>query len=157
MILIGIYKPKKQEITMEVQEAPKTGLKPSEMKDSQLVELYIKLRDARAQRKAAFENDDAGDKFKQEKIESLLLVRFAESGHESIKTLSGTAYKSSKTSATIADKDAFFMGWVIPNQAWEFLDIKANKTSIVGYKTLNNELPPGINWREELTINVRRS
>lgn len=142
---------------MEVEDKQKATLKPSEMKDSQLVEIYIKLRDIRAQRKAAFENDDAADKFKQEKIEGLLLVRFAESGHESIKTASGTAYKTTKTSASIADKDAFFNGWVVPNQAWEFLDIKANKTSIVDYKNLNGELPPGINWREELTLNVRRT
>lgn len=138
-------------------EEPKVGTKPADMKDSQLVELYIKLRDKRAQRKAAFENDDADDKHRQEKIEALLLVRFENAGLESIKTSAGTAYKTVKTSATIADKDAFFNGWVIPNQQWEFLDIKANKTSILDYKTLNNDLPPGINWREEIAINVRRS
>lgn len=140
-----------------VAEEPKVGVKPSEMKDSQLVELYIKLRDKRAQRKAAFENDDADDKQKQEKIEALLLVRFANAGLESIKTPAGTAYKTVKTSATIADKDAFFLNWVIPNAQWEFLDIKANKTSILDYKAQNNDLPPGISWREEVAINVRRT
>lgn len=137
--------------------APPKALKPAEMKDSQLVELYIKVRDRRAQRKAAFDNEDTDDKSRQEKIEAILLVRFEESGLESVRTAAGTAYKSSKTSVAIADKEAFFFDWIIPNKAWEFLDLKANKSSIVEYKKINNDLPPGINWREEVTINVRRS
>lgn len=128
-----------------------------DMKDDKLVEVYISLRDRRAQRKAAFENDDADDKARQEKIEAILLARFEASGLESIKTKSGTAYKTAKTSASIADKDAFFFDWVVPNKAWEFLDIKCNKTSIVDYKADKNDLPPGINWREEVSINVRRA
>ena len=131
-------------------------MKPSEMKDSQLVEMYVALRDRRAQREAAFKNSDSEDKDRQERIEALLLQRFAESGHESIKTAAGTAYKSIKTSARIADWD-IFLDFVKANNAWELLTRSCAKTSVVEFKKETEQLPPGIDWREELQIGVRRS
>lgn len=131
-------------------------MKITDLPDDQMVRIYIELRDRRAVRKAAFENEDAGDKSKQEKIESVLMERFIKSGTNSIGTDFGTAYKASRTSATVADKEVY-LSWVREQDAWDFLDIKANKTSIVAFKDEHNDLPPGINWREESTINVRRS
>lgn len=130
--------------------------KLQELKTDQLVEVYVQLRDKRAQRKAAYENDDADDKSKQERVESELLRRFQESGMESVRTKSGTAYKSIKTSATIADWDEFFQ-YVVENQAWELVGRHCSKDGVKEYKEANSAVPPGINWREELTVNVRRS
>jgi len=96
---------------------------------AEVVETYIKLRDRRAKRKTEYEAADAVDKEKQEKIEAYLLKEFNESGVDSIKTPFGTAYKTAKLSLSTADKDAFFTNWVVPNAAWEFLDIKPNKTA----------------------------
>lgn len=123
----------------------------------EVVETYIKLRDRRAKRKADFEAADAGDKEKQEKIEAYLLKEFNESGVDSIKTPFGTAYKTAKLSVTTADKEAFFHNWVVPNQAWEFLDIKPNKTAVQQFKAAHEDIPPGLNWSETMTVNVRRS
>ena len=41
--------------------------KISELDDVSLLKLFIALRDRRAQRKAAYDEDDAGDKGKQNK------------------------------------------------------------------------------------------
>lgn len=131
-------------------------MKAAELQTDKLVAIYIQLRDRRAQRKAAFENDDASDKSKQEKIESILLERFNESGTESVRTEAGTAYKSTRTSVTTADRDTL-LGWVRENEAWDFLDVKPNKTNVVDFRNEHDDLPPGINWREEVTINVRRA
>jgi hypothetical protein len=130
--------------------------KPADLKDSQLVEMYVQLRDRRAQRKAAFENSDADDKARQEKIEGILLKRFEDSGLESIKTAAGTAYKSLRSSASIADWDTF-LEYIKANDAWELLTKGCNKTSVVEFKQESNSLPPGINWREEISIGVRRA
>lgn len=130
-------------------------MKVSEMRDDELVALYIQLRDRRAQRKGAYDIDDAGDKQKQEKIEALLLHRFQLSGIESVKTAMGTAYKSTRTSATVADWDMFF-DFVKEGEAWELIEHRASKEAVVQYKAANDELPPGINWRSEVVINVRR-
>jgi hypothetical protein len=124
---------------------------------AEVVETYIKLRDRRAQRKKAYEAEDAGDKEKQDKIETYLLREFQESGVESIKTSAGTAYKSSRVSATVADWDSFFTDYVVPNQAWEMLERRCSKEAVQQYKAANDDLPPGINWTETVTVNVRRS
>lgn len=124
---------------------------------AEVVGAYIKLRDRRAQRKAEYEAADAEDKEKQDKIEAYLLKEFNESGVDSIKTEFGTAYKSSRLSITTADKEAFFMNWVVPNQAWEFLDVKPNKTAVQQYKAVHEDIPPGLNWSETLEVKIRRS
>jgi hypothetical protein len=126
------------------------------MKINELVEKYIALRDRRAERKASYDKDDSLDVAMQEKIEAVLLKHFNETGAESVKTAYGTAYKSSRTSATVADRDVFFT-YVIEHKAYELLESRCNKTAVAQHKAANNDLPPGINWREELTINVRRA
>lgn len=122
-----------------------------------VVKTYIALRDRRAKRKAEFEAADAEDKLAQEKIEAYFLKGFNEEGIDSIKTEFGTVYKQTRTSASVADWDAFFNGYVVPNQAWEMLERRANKTTVEQYRAANEDLPPGINWSETQVVNVRRN
>jgi hypothetical protein len=124
--------------------------------DDQLVQFYIQLRDKRAAAKAAFTNADAADKAKQERIGNLLLSRFQAAGIQSVRTHHGTAYISTKTSATVADRD-MFLNFVREAQAWDFLESRVNKTAVQEYKEQHQALPPGVNWREELDVNVRVS
>lgn len=128
----------------------------NEVNDQGLVKLYIQLRDRRSQRKAAYENEDAADKGKQEKIEGILLKRFMDQGIESVKTCAGTAYKSVRSSASVADWESFF-DFVRGNEAWGLLEHRASKAAVEEHKNSFGELPPGLNWREEIVINVRRS
>lgn len=129
----------------------------TDLKDSELVQFYIQLRDRRAQRKAAYENDDAADKGKQEKIEGELLRRFQERGADSVSAKGiGTAYKSVRSTASVADWDSF-LDFVKSNDAWELIAHSCSKASVQEFKAANEDLPPGINWREEVTVNVRRS
>ncbi len=126
------------------------------VKVDEIVEKYIKLRDKKAEIKAKYEADIAKYDEALDKLESLLLNTFNETGIDSVKTSVGTAYASLRTSASVADWDAYFNGYILPNQAWEMLERRANKTAIEQYRSANNELPPGINWSETRTINVRR-
>ena len=128
------------------------------MRLSDLVATYITIRDRRAARKRAFLIEDDADKTRQEKIEAVFLMKFKELGIDSVKAANGagTAYKALQTSATVADR-SMFLEHVVNNSAFELLDVKANKTSVAEYKTANDgAIPPGLNWREEQTINVRR-
>lgn len=127
----------------------------TDLPNDQLVGAYIELRDRRAERKAKFNNEDADDKGKQEKIEGLLLARLQEGGMESIRTSRGTAYRSTRVSATVADWDSFF-SFVKSQEAWEMLERRCSKEAVKEYKEANEALPPGVNWTAEATINVRR-
>lgn len=120
-----------------------------------VVEKYIALRDRKAVLKKKFDTDvesiDAG----MEKCEHYFLTQMNLLGLESLPTAHGVPYKTTKTSATVADPQ-MFRQWVIDNNAWPFLDVKANKTAVASFKEEHADLPPGITWREEIAVNVRR-
>lgn len=126
------------------------------MKLNDLVEQYIKLRDKKAALKAEYDTKVAGVEALLDKIEAVLLKTFNETGMESVRTAMGTAYKSLRTSASIADWDAFY-AYVKANEAHELVERRCNKTAVEQHKSATGDLPPGVNWREEQVVNVRRS
>lgn len=130
--------------------------KIAELDDVSLLRLFIGLRDRRAQRKAAYDEDDAGDKEKQNKIEVEFLRRFQDRGIDNVSARDvGTAYKSTRSSATVADWDAF-LDHVRDNEAWEMLERRVNKTAVEQFKSVDGDLPPGVNWSETQVVNFRR-
>lgn len=130
--------------------------KIAELDDVSLLKLFIALRDRRAQRKAAYDDDDLGDKEKQNKIEVEFLRRFQDRGIDNVSARDvGTAYKSTRSSATVADWDAF-LDHVKDNDAWEMLERRVNKTAVEQFKSVDGDLPPGVNWSETQVVNFRR-
>jgi hypothetical protein len=122
----------------------------------QLVEKYIELRDAKAAAKKVYEGKVAKLEAVMDKIEAVLLQQFQEQGIESMRTKAGTAYKQERTSVTVADRQ-ILLDFAREKDEWGILDIRAAKTGIEEFKAVHNDLPPGINYRSELVINVRRS
>ena len=130
--------------------------KASEMDDGSLLKLFIALRDRRARRKADYNADDAGDKDKQNNIEVEFLKRFNERGIDNVSSKdSGTAYRSTRVSASVADWDAL-LEHIKADNAWEMLERRVNKTAVLQYKEENEDLPPGVNWNETHGVNFRR-
>lgn len=125
------------------------------MKLDELVGKYVELRDKRAQLKAKRDAELAQVDAVLDRIEVALLKTFEATGQNSANTDFGTAYKATKVSCTVADKDAF-LSHIRNNEAWELADIRASKTGIAQFKGEHNDLPPGISWREEVTVNVNR-
>lgn len=130
--------------------------KASEMDDISLLKLFIALRDRRARRKADYNADDAGDKDKQGNIEVEFLKRFNERGIDNVSSNGvGTAYRSTRASATVADWDTL-LDFIKEDGAWEMLERRVSKTAVEQYRDENEDLPPGINWSETQVINFRR-
>lgn len=124
--------------------------------DVTLLKMFIALRDRRAERKAAYQADDEGDRTKQDKIEIEFLRRFGERGIDNVSARGvGTAYRSTRSSATVADWDAF-LDHVRDNDAWELLERRVNKTAVEQFKAAQEDLPPGVNWNEAQVVNFRR-
>lgn len=128
----------------------------TDLRDDELVKLFIMLRDDIAKEKANYELAVADKKAKQLKIEGILLGRFNETGAESVRTAYGTAYKSTKKQASVADWDAL-LNYIRTEEAWELLTRAVSKTVVEQFVAANDDLPPGVNWRSEVTIGVRRS
>lgn len=126
------------------------------MKLSDAVSLYIKMRDKKAQMKAEFDASVAPLNEKMEKLEAKLLDVFNKTGMDSVKTEFGTAYTTTRVTASVADRE-IFMTHVKENDDWALLEVRASKAAVEQYRENNNDLPPGISMREERVVNVRRS
>jgi phage host-nuclease inhibitor protein Gam len=127
------------------------------MKLSEAVALYIKLRDQKAEAKAQYEASVAPLTEKMDKLEAKLLQAFDSTGVDSVKTEFGTAYTSTRTTASVADRDAF-MDFVKAKEEWSLLEVRASKTAVEQFVAANDsQVPPGVNLRVERVVNVRRS
>lgn len=127
------------------------------MTEAEGIELYIQVRDRRAQRKAEFTKADAADVAIQDKLEALFLEKFQQTGTDSLTARGiGTAFTAKRTSVSAADKD-LFLTFVRENEDWGLLEVRPLKTAVEAFKAERGELPPGINWSEEIVVNVRRS
>lgn len=122
-----------------------------------LVEKYVKLREIIATKEAEHKAALAPYKQAMDDVETALLKYFNESGIENIKTAAGTAYVSTKTTASVADWDALFNNFILTNRAWEFLERRVSKSAVEAFKEANEgQLPPGINYTAVRTVNIRK-
>jgi hypothetical protein len=121
-----------------------------------LLSKYIAVRDKKAQLEAAHKAKLAGLNAALEKAENLLLAWFNEHGMDSVGCDTGTAYRTTRTSATVEDRETFFE-WVRANEAWHFLESRVAKTQVDEFVTEHQDLPPGIKYTSMVAVNVRRS
>ena len=121
-----------------------------------LIDRYVRLRDAI---KAA---DDAHKKKLEkhrtmlEQLNGQLLELLNTAGGESIKTEHGTAYRTTKTSASLEDP-SLFRDFVIANEMFDLADIKANAPAVATYNEEHKALPPGVKLTSVNLVGVRRS
>jgi hypothetical protein len=127
------------------------------MKLNELVEKYIAIRDKKAEMKKQLEEKLKPLDNAMEQIEAVLLKTFDQLGTESVKSGAGTAYVTTRTSATVADKEAFRAFIQADENNWAMADVRAAKAAIEQYAEEHQDLPPGINWRQERVVNVRRT
>jgi hypothetical protein len=126
------------------------------MKTSEMIAKYITLRDKKSELEAAHKESVKRINEVMKKIESMIMAQFNETGEESAKTAAGTAYKTTQTSAKVADRDAF-LDFVRASEAWGFIENRVNKTAVEEYLAEHEELPPGVDVNRAYTINIRRS
>lgn len=117
---------------------------------------YIQLRDKANELKKEHKEQLAPYNDAMFKIEHHLHQVMDKSELENLKSEDGTAYKAVQTSITVADWDAF-LAYVQDNDAWYMFDKRANKTAVEEIVDETGELPPGLNMKRSIKINVRRS
>jgi hypothetical protein len=127
------------------------------MKISEAIEIYVKLRDKKAQLKAEYTDAVAPVQEKMDKLEVKFLEIMNTTGVDSLKTEFGTAYSTTRTTASVADKDAFFK-FVKDNEEWPLMEVRASSTAVKQFVEAHaGDVPPGLNLNVERTIGVRRS
>lgn len=126
------------------------------MNINEVVNMYIKLRDEKAQLKVEYEELVGPVQAQMDRIEVILLAKLDEAGAESIKCAEGTCYISTRTSAPVEDRNEF-MQHVVEKQDWALLEVRASKDAVKQYIELNGgALPPGLKWTAERVVNFRR-
>ena len=127
------------------------------MKIDQLVEKYIEGRDKKTALKAEFDAKVSKIDAVMDLIEGKFLEAFDANGLDNMKCEFGTAMVVNRTSVTCADREAF-MEYIKTHDEWPLLEIKPSKSAVVDFKEASGgELPPGINWRSERTVQIRRA
>lgn len=114
------------------------------------------MRDRKAELKAEFDAKVAPLNEKMDKLEAKLLDVFNQTGMDSVKTEFGTAYSTTRVTASVADKEVF-MAHIRANDDWGLLEVRASKTAVDQYRSVHDDIPPGVSMREERVVNVRRS
>lgn len=124
----------------------------------QLIEKYLALRDKKTEMDRAHDAAVAPVKEGMKKIENYLLTQMQSQGLTSFPVKGiGTAYQSLQTSVTMADWDSFKPFIAEQPDPFRFLDRKVNKTAVEEYMAEHQDVPPGVNVRREIVVNVRRS
>jgi hypothetical protein len=136
----------------QIQGAPP----PQPVPVDQMVENYIRLRDAKAEFGKKYDEKIAPIDAEMKRIEAELLRQFQQLGIDSAGSQSGTAYKSTRTSCSVKDWPAT-LGYIQQHGLWHMLERRVSKTAVEEFVTANGDLPPGLDMRTEVTINVRRS
>lgn len=118
---------------------------------------YVQLRDKIKELDVAHASKMQPFKDMLEQLGNLLLKGLQDNHMDSAKTAAGTCYRSSRSSATVADAEQF-RKFVIDNQQWDMVDMRANVNGVLQHIEANRgHLPPGVNFSTVVTVGVRRS
>jgi hypothetical protein len=117
---------------------------------------YVALRDKIAKLDKAHKEVMAPLRVELDEKNDSLLAQLTAVGADSVRTESGTVYRVTKRSATIADVSAFWE-YVQTTQEWDLLDRRVNLTAATEYVASHNQPPPGVNYSSHYEVGVRRA
>lgn len=142
----------------------------------QVIEKYVVIREIKRDLERDHEEALKPISEKLEKLGAWLLGKMQETGVDSFKTKNGTAYKSNKTSCTIADREMFksfvfapLAGWLKASYGVEvepqvlmslarldLVDFRSLKEGVEMFIEDHSQVPPGLTVAQTTTVNVRR-
>ena len=121
-----------------------------------LVKTFIKIRDARAEAKRVWEEQDRELGAKMETIETYMLDVMNKGGIEKFSTGAGTAYRTEKLTPGASDWAAFY-AWVREHDAFDFLFKRISGTAVKDYMDQHDgEVPPGVTVYTRYGVAIRR-
>lgn len=123
-----------------------------------LTKIYLKIRDKRAEIKAAFDAEDKVLIAQQDKVKAALLNFCKENDVDSVKTGAGTFFRTVKTRYWTNDWDAM-NSFIEQHKTPEFYEKRLNQTAVREFinEELNGEVPECINVSSEYQVSVRKA
>jgi|TARA_R110001592_G_scaffold80457_1_gene239655 hypothetical protein len=121
-----------------------------------MTKAYIKIRNKRAELKAAFTKEDEGLAHQLDILKRALLSYCENNKVESVRTDEGLFFRSQRIKYWTSDWDAMHK-FVIEHAVPELFDKRLNQTNIRQFLEENPELKPeGLNIDSEYVISVRK-
>jgi hypothetical protein len=145
----------KADLVLERELSPATMQEKSLANLEKRVKQYIAVRDHIKVIEEKHDKELEQWKADKEKLTGIIQSCLEAVGAESIKTSEGTAYTTTRYTASLADPKAF-MDFVIENKQFDMLDRKANAPAVRDFVAETGALPPGVNLSSIATIGVRR-
>lgn len=133
-----------------------------------VVGVYIKMRDALATKRKAFEAEETAIKDQMKVLENALLnhLNNAGEGVNSVATDAGTFYRQEDIIPICSDWDALY-AWIAENNEFEALERRIKKTFVKDYmdahKVTHEDgsveplLPPGVSVLRRYEVRIRRA
>jgi len=121
-----------------------------------LVYAYVKCRDHLAEERKTFKAIEVAHKKDMAAFAQQIMALADEHKVESFKTAHGTAYKSTKDFINVRNWD-LTLDFILENDLKHLLTKNVTKAAVKEFMAENNnELPPGLEYRTLVEINVRR-
>ena len=122
-----------------------------------LAEIYIKIRDKRAELKEKYEAEDVELKNQQDLLAEKMLDVCRENNADSIKTPAGTIIRKVDTRYWTTDWDSMYQ-FIQEHDAYPLLERRLHQTNLKQFLEENpNLLPAGLQADSKYTVVVRRS
>jgi hypothetical protein len=122
-----------------------------------LAEIYIKIRDKRAELKEQFESQDNELKAQQDMLAEQMLALCQEQNADSIKTPAGTIIRKVDTRYWTTDWDSMYQ-FIEEHDAYPLLEKRLHQTNLKQFLEENPKLlPAGLQADSKYTVVVRRS
>ena len=122
-----------------------------------LAEIYIKIRDKRAELKEQFESQDNELKAQQDMLAEHMLALCQEQNADSIKTPAGTIIRKVDTRYWTTDWDSMYQ-FIEEHDAFPLLEKRLHQTNLKQFLEENPKLlPAGLQADSKYTVVVRRS
>lgn len=129
---------------------------PTQIDMEKRIGQFVKLRDLKTELEARHKEELKPINEAMEQLKEVLAAGMDALNIDNAKTACGTASFTTKASAGLADKSAFWT-YVVTQAAWELLDYKANVTAVKEHIEKNNgQAPPGVNYSAFRDVNIRR-
>lgn len=123
----------------------------SKVKPGVLAEAYVTLRDEKRALEAAAKKISA----KMDVLSGLIMGKMDELEQDAFSAFGHSVYKSEITSASLSDREAV-RDFVIANDAWQLVDLKANAKATEEYYETYQVMPPGIVLNKIIRLGVRK-
>jgi hypothetical protein len=128
-----------------------------DVQTDKLAEIYIKIRDKRAEIKELYEQQDEELKAQQDLLAEKMLEVCRDNNADSIKTPAGTIIRKVDTRYWSTDWDSMYE-FIEEHNAYPLLEKRLHQTNLKQFLEENpNLLPAGLQADSKYTVVVRRS